>query len=41
MPKIDKTAFVKMVQKLGRHFPREPLKMETEPIRVAITGAAG
>jgi len=38
---MDKSLFVSRVQALGRHFPTPPLNCESEPIRVAVTGAAG
>jgi malate dehydrogenase len=38
---MDKTLLVSRVQALGRHFPTAPLNLETAPIRVAVTGAAG
>ena len=38
---MDKTIFVSRVQQLGRHFPSPPKNLESNPIRVAVTGAAG
>lgn len=38
---MDKTLFVNRVQNLGRHFPQPPLNIERDPVRVAVTGAAG
>lgn len=32
---------VSRLQALGRHFPSPPKNLETAPIRVAVTGAAG
>jgi len=41
MQSMDNTTFVARVQALGRHFPVPPRNLEGEPIRVAVTGAAG
>ena len=41
MNQMDKSIFVDRIQQLGRHFPTPPLNLETAPIRVAVTGAAG
>lgn len=38
---MDSTTFVNRIQSLGRHFPQPPKNLEKEPIRVAVTGAAG
>ena len=38
---MDNTIFVSRLQMLGRHFPEVPRNLETAPIRVAVTGAAG
>ena len=38
---MDKSILVSRVQALGRHFPVAPLNLESAPIRVAVTGAAG
>ena len=38
---MDKSIFVSRVQALGRHFPQPPVNLESAPIRVAVTGAAG
>lgn len=38
---MDNTIFVSRIQALGRHFPAPPKNLESEPIRVAVTGAAG
>lgn len=38
---MDTTLLVSRVQALGRHFPSPPKNLEREPIRVAVTGAAG
>ena len=38
---MDTTTFVSRVQSLGRHFPLPPKNLESQPIRVAVTGAAG
>jgi len=38
---MDKSIFVSRVQDLGRHFPTPPINLESVPIRVAVTGAAG
>lgn len=38
---MDKTILVSRVQQLGRHFPTPPVNLEENPIRVAVTGAAG
>merc|ERR1712086_61050 len=38
---MDNTLFTNRVQNLGRHFPQPPLNLERDPIRVAVTGAAG
>jgi len=38
---MDSTTFVGRIQALGRHFPAPLKNLEKEPIRVAVTGAAG
>ena len=38
---MEKSILVSRVQALGRHFPTPPLNLESAPIRVAVTGAAG
>ena len=38
---MDTTTFVGRIQQLGRHFPAAPRNLDNEPVRVAITGAAG
>ena len=39
---MDTKSIIESVQPLGRHFPSATLAgIEKEPIRVAITGAAG
>jgi len=38
---VDTTLLVGRLQQLGRHFPAPPKNLEREPIRVAVTGAAG
>jgi malate dehydrogenase len=38
---VDNTLLVGRLQQLGRHFPAAPKNLETAPIRVAVTGAAG
>ena len=38
---MDKTILVSRIQALGRHFPTPPVNLESAPIRVAVTGAAG
>ena len=38
---MDNTIFVSRLQMLGRHFPEPPKNLETAPVRVAVTGAAG
>jgi malate dehydrogenase len=38
---MDKSILVSRIQALGRHFPHPPLNLEANPIRVAVTGAAG
>jgi hypothetical protein len=38
---MEKTVFVSRIQQLGRHFPVAPINLETTPIKVAVTGAAG
>jgi len=38
---MDKTILVSRIQALGRHFPVAPINLESAPIRVAVTGAAG
>lgn len=38
---MDKTLLVSRIQALGRHFPTAPINIESSPIRVAVTGAAG
>lgn len=38
---MDSTTFVHRIQAIGRHFPQPPKNLEKEPIRVAVTGAAG
>ena len=38
---MDKTILVSRIQALGRHFPSPPKNIESAPISVAVTGAAG
>ena len=38
---MEKSILVSRIQQLGRHFPTPPLNLESNPIRVAVTGAAG
>ncbi len=38
---VDTTVLVGRLQQLGRHFPATPKNLEQEPIRIAVTGAAG
>jgi len=38
---MDKSILVSRIQALGRHFPAPPKNLESAPIRVAVTGAAG
>lgn len=38
---MDKTILTSRIQALGRHFPKAPINLEANPIRVAVTGAAG
>jgi len=38
---VDNTLLVGRLQQLGRHFPAAPRNLETAPVRVAVTGAAG
>jgi malate dehydrogenase len=38
---METSIFVSRIQALGRHFPTVPLNLESKPIRVAVTGAAG
>jgi len=38
---MDSTTFTNRVAALGRHFPTPPKNLERDPIRVAVTGAAG
>jgi malate/lactate dehydrogenase len=38
---MDKSILVSRIQALGRHFPTPPVNLESAPIRVAVTGAAG
>ena len=38
---MDNTIFVSRLEMLGRHFPETPKNLETAPVRVAVTGAAG
>lgn len=38
---VENTIFVSRIQQLGRHFPTVPKNLETAPVRVAVTGAAG
>jgi malate dehydrogenase len=37
----DNNTLVARIQALGRHFPKAPANMESAPVRVAVTGAAG
>jgi len=42
MEPLDQKALIQQVQPLGRHFPSAAdAGIEKEPIRVAISGAAG
>jgi len=42
MEQLDQKALIQQVQPLGRHFPSAAdAGVEKEPIRVAISGAAG
>jgi hypothetical protein len=38
---MEKSILVSRIQQLGRHFPTPPVNLESAPIRVAVTGAAG
>ena len=38
---MDNTMIVSRLQQLGRHFPSVPKNLESAPVRVAVTGAAG
>jgi len=38
---MDKTILTSRIQALGRHFPKPPINLEKNAIRVAVTGAAG
>merc|ERR1712178_223523 len=38
---MDNSIFVNRLQMYGRHFPEVPRNLETAPVRVAVTGAAG
>ena len=38
---MDNSIFTSRVAQLGRHFPAQPKNLGSDPIRVAVTGAAG